>query len=81
MPITLRSRLRMPAMSRSEPLGLSEIAELDAVFGFEFVQRSGFGEVAAFAVRNRHAQHLALAQRAGERRMRGLDAAAAPRGR
>ena len=61
MPITLRSRFRMPAISRSEPLGLSEIAEHHAVFGFEFVERALVGEIAAFAVGDRHAQHLALA--------------------
>ena len=49
----------MPAISRSEPLGLSTIAEGHAVLGLELVERALVGEVAAFAVRDGHAQDLA----------------------
>ena len=44
MPITLRSRLRMPAMSRSGAVGVVEVAEGDAVFGFQLVERALVGD-------------------------------------
>ena len=45
-------------------VGIIDVAEGHAVLGFEFVQRALVGDVAAFAVRDRQAQHLALCVRA-----------------
>ena len=55
-------------------VGIVHIAEHDAVFGFEFVERALIGEVAAFAVRHGQVQHLALCSVVGEGRVRGLGA-------
>ena len=45
-------------------VGVIEVAEGDAVFGFELVERALVGEVAAFAVGDGQAQHLAFLRRA-----------------
>ena len=57
-------------------VGIVDVAEGDAVFGFEFVERALVGEVAAFAVGDGQAQDLAFLRRAGEGRIGGLDAQA-----
>ena len=61
-PSTLRFSFRMPAMLRAEPLGLSpvRIAERDAAFAFEAVERVVVGEIIAFAMRHRETHALAL---------------------
>ena len=41
-------------------VGIVQVAERDAVLGFELVERALVGEVAAFAVGDRQAQNLAL---------------------
>ena len=58
MPSTLRSRFRMPAMLRMDPLQGVDVAEGDAILGFELVERAVVGVVVAFAVGDRHGQHL-----------------------
>ena len=60
MPITLRSRVQDAGDVAQRAVGIIEVAEGDAVFGFQFVERALVGEVAAFAVGDGHAQHLAL---------------------
>ena len=44
-------------------VGVVDVAEGDAVFGFEFVERALVGDVAAFAVSDGQAQHLILLRR------------------
>ena len=74
MPMTLRSRLRMPAISRSGAVGVVEVAEDDAVLGFELVEGALVGVVAAFAVGDGDAEDLAALGVAGEGRVGGFDA-------
>ena len=57
----------MPAMSRSEPLGLSMIAQHHAILGFERIERALIREVASLAVGDRHFDQLTFGRGAGER--------------
>ena len=52
-------------------VGVVDVAEGDAVLGFEFVERALVGDVAAFAVGDRQAQHLVLLRGGGVGRVGG----------
>ena len=82
-PSTVLVSLKMPAMLRAEPLGLCclveravrpAIAEGDAAFAFEPVQRLVIGEVIAVVMRDRHRDHLARLIARGEDGLAVLDA-------
>ena len=62
MPITLRSRVQNSRDIAHRTIGIIHVAERHAIFGFQFVQRAFVGQVAAFAVGDRHAQDLARLQ-------------------
>ena len=62
-------------------VGIVDVAERHAVFGFEFIERALVGEIVAFAVGDGQLQDLAFAQLRGERRVRGFGAQRRPRGR
>ena len=53
MPMTLRSRIEDAGDVAQGAVGIVEVAEGHAVFGFEFIERAVVGEVAAFAVGDR----------------------------
>ena len=55
-------------------VGVVQVAEGDAVLRLQFVQRALIGEVAAFAVGDGKAQHLAPLRGGSERRIRGFGA-------
>ena len=44
-------------------IGIFDVAEGDAIFGFKFVERALVGEILAFAVRDRDAEDLVFFQR------------------
>ena len=60
MPITLRSSLQNAGDVAQRSVGIIQVAQHHAILGFELVERALVGEVAAFAVRDGHAQNLAL---------------------
>ena len=82
-PTTLRASLQRPAMLSTDPFGFAasvdraaarRVAEDDLPVRFELREHVRRREVVAFAVRDRHPQHLARRGRGRERRVGLLDA-------
>ncbi len=66
-PMTLRLRAQNPGDIAQRSVGIVEIAEHDAVFGFELIEDAVIGEVAALPVSHGEAQDLARCGGGGER--------------
>ena len=73
MPSTLPRALSTPAICARGAVDVAGVAERDAAFAFQPVERLGVGEVIAVVMRDRDADRLARVIAAGERALRVLD--------